>query len=269
MSPVPPRNEYARCPHGGHNHNACQRRAAKGRSRIPPVCTHRPAAFAIAALALIAAHAGAQGISPNDDQERVRFARVTQSVERAGFKAPLIVGHGDGATDWLFVLLATRGDSGVLVATADPGSSAAEKPVILERDRDPAQFGVRGIQFGRFLGIAGLYDVEIRHEPHQLEMSRSYSTHHIIRRGDAGLVHSCEYGGGMSSSSSKGIGSISSVRTVTVEKVRDAPALAFDVKVIDETTERRNRDTVGTVTAHSELRTHYELPAQGTCREVK
>jgi hypothetical protein len=265
---MPPRNEYHRCPRGGHNDNAGHRPVAKGRPRVRPRCSCRPA-FTLFALAVVVAHAAAQGISPNDTQEKLRFDRVTQAVQKAGFKSPLIVGHGDGATDWLFVLLATRGDSGVLVATADPAPTASAMPVVLERDRDPAQFGIRGVQFGPFLGVAGLYDVEVGHEPHQLEISRSYSTHHIIRRDDAGLAHACEYGGGMSSSSSKGIGSIRSARTITVEKLGDGPALKFDVKAIDETTERRNRDTVGTVTAHDEVRTHYELPAQGSCFVIK
>lgn len=240
-----------------------------GVRRFRPCCRRAPSAPVLALLALVALHAGAQGISPNDDQEKLRFARVTQAVEKAGFKAPMIVGHGDGATDWLFVLLATRGDSGVLVATADPGPTAEAKPIVLEHDRDPAQFGVRGVQFGAFLGVAGLYDIEVRHEPHQLEISRSFSTHHITRRRDAGLDLACDFGGGMSSSSSKGIGSISSVRIVTIEKLSDAPAFTFDVKAVDETTERRNRDTVGTVTARNEVRTRYELPARGPCLVVR
>jgi hypothetical protein len=183
--------------------------------------------------------------------------------------APMIVGHGEGTTDWMFVILATRGDSGVLLAAADPGSTATVTPLVLERDRSPAQLGIRGVQFGPFLGVAGLYEVEVGHEPHQLEFSHSYSTHHIIRRDDAGLAHACEFGGRMSSSSSKGIGSISSVRIVTVEKLRDAPAISFDVKAVDETTERRNRDTVGTVTARNEVRTRYEIAARGPCLVVK
>lgn len=266
---MPPRNEYVRCPLGGHNDNARHGTPANERPRERLECVVRAAAFAIAALSLVSTAAGAQGISPGDDKEKLRFARVARAVEKAGFAAPLIVGHGVGATDWLFVLLATRGDSGVLVATAEPGPTAAAKPIVLERDRNPAQFGVRDVQFGPFLGVAGLFDVEVRHEPHQLEFSRSYSTHHVIRRGDAGIVHACEFAGRMSSSSSKGIGSISSVSTVTVEKLRDAPALTFDVKAIDQTTEFRNRDTIGTVTAHNEARTHYELPARGPCLVIK
>jgi hypothetical protein len=47
------------------------------------------------------------------------------------------------------------------------------------------------------------------------------------------------------------------------------PAVTFDVKVVDETMERRNRDTIGTVTAHNDLRTRYALPSSGPCTIVK
>jgi hypothetical protein len=236
----------------------------------------RSCAHASMLLVLIRTVAGAQGMSPLNDAEKTRFERVTHAVEKAGYKAPMIVGHGQGTTGSLFVLLATRGDSGVLVVTADPGPMAVAKPIVLERDRDPAQLGVRGVRFDSFLGATGLFDVEVQHEPFQLESSRRFSTHHIVRGGKAGLVNACEFGGDMSSSASKGIGSITSTRRVTIAKAKDARPLTFDVmiftfdvKFIDETIERRNRETVPTVTAHNESRTRYELPESGSCREIR
>lgn len=225
----------------------------------------RALAAGIALLATRVALHG-QGLSPNDAREGARFARVASAVSNAGFRNPVVVGHGTGQGDALFTLLATRRDTGVLVAVLDPGSATA-RPVLLEHAHTPADLGVRGVQFTRFLGTRDLYDVEINHQPFTLETSHTFSTHHILRlQGDA-LVLVCDLDGGSSSSYSKGIGSNTTTRDVTIARLPGA-AVVFSVRVTAKTVQRRGGE-VATATDSSENVKWYEIPPVGTCRETR
>ena len=221
-------------------------------------------AYTLASGMIVAAPATAQGISGSDPGETARFDAVVRAAARAGYSQPIVVGHGDSATDALFALLATRSGNGVLIALSEPRGTAPAQPVELERDRTPAQLGVRGIQFTVFLGDSDLYDIVVSHEPFMLETSRRFDTHHVLRRRGASLESVCEFPGNDVSSSSKGMGSVTSSRRVSVERVAGGAMLSFRVKTIDETTERSRQDPPVT-TAHSESSRQFEFPATGAC----
>ena len=223
-------------------------------------------AYALASGMIVAAPAAGQGISGSDPGETARFDAVVRAASRAGYAQPIVVGHGDSATGALFALLATRNGSGVLIALSEPAGTAPAQAAELERDRTPAQLGVRGIQFTVFLGDSDLYDVVVSHEPFMLETSRRFETHHVLRRRGARLESVCEFPGSAGSSSSKGMGSVTSSRRVSVERVAGGATLRFRVKTIDETTERSRQDPPVT-TAHSESSKQYELTATGACHE--
>jgi hypothetical protein len=208
-----------------------------------------------------------QSISPSDQGEAARFDAIVGAATRAGYTAPTVVGHGTGPTDALFALLATRNDSGVLIALSEPAGSGPAQPAELERDKTPAQLGVRGIQFNGFLGESGVYDVVVDHEPFMLETSRSFETHHVLRRGENGLETACAFPGNDTSSSSKGVGSITGTRRVTVERLSGGATLRFLVRTIDETTEQAPNQAAPVTTAHTESTRQYDLPAAGTCHE--
>ena len=222
----------------------------------------------LVALALLtAAPARGQGVSPADPREAARFEAVVRAATRAGYAQPMVVAHGVGDADSLFALLATRGDSGVLIVLREPAGPASAQPVELEHDRTPAQFGIRGIQFNVFLGRAGLTDVVVNHEPLTLEMSRQFETHHVLRRSGATIEPACQFPGSSTTSSSKGIGSVTGTRRVTVSQVSSGGPLRFRVTTVDETTEQSGRQAA-TTTAHTETTRQFELPAAGACREL-
>jgi hypothetical protein len=223
--------------------------------------------YVLASGMIVAAPARGQGISAGDQREAARFDVIVRAATQAGYAQPIVVGHGDSTTDALFALLATRNGSGVLIAVSEPTGSAPAQPIELERDRTPAQLGIRGIQFTVFLGDSDLYDLVVNHEPFMLETSRRFETHHVLRRRGTRLESACEFPGSDASSSSKGMGSVSGSRRVTVERVSGGVTLRFLVRTVDETTERSSRQAAPVSTSHSESTKEYELPATGPCHE--
>lgn len=205
-----------------------------------------------------------QTLTPSDAAEGARFAAAVRAAVQGGYAHAVVVGHGEGAMDSLFALTAERGGSGVLIVLAESGTRRT-RAAELERARTPADLGLRGIRLEPFLGSSDLVDVVVRHEPFQLETSRSFTTHHLVRRGAAGLEAACEFAGEASSSSSKGIGSVTSTRSVTVEPAAGGPGRRFAVRIVDETTER-SRQAPPVVTAHADSTIRFELPAAGSCR---
>lgn len=219
------------------------------------------------ALMLPAGSGRAQAVSPGPSGEAVRFDRVVKAVNGVGYSHASVVGHGAGTADALFALLATtRGDSGVLLVTMQPGRSAAH-PVVLERARTPSDLGVRGVQVAPFLGTRDLYDIEVNHQPFGLETSHTYSTHHVIRQHAEVISLVCALDGSSSSSYSKGIGGNPTTRDVTIVRVPGI-ALTFSVRIVAKSVERRAREAAPTVDSTESVK-WYELPAVGTCREVR
>lgn len=224
-------------------------------------------ACTLASGMIVAAPARGQGISGSDPRETARFDAMVRAAARAGYAQPIVVGHGDSATDALFALLATRNGNGVLIALTEPTGSTPAQPAELERDRTPAQLGIRGIQFTVFLGDSDLYDLVVSHEPFMLETSRRFETHHVLRRRGTRLESVCEFPGNDGSSSSKGMGSVTSARRVSVERVSGGVTLRFLVRTIDETTEQSSNQAARVTTSHSESSKQYDLPATGACHE--
>ncbi len=208
----------------------------------------------------------AQGISPDGAREKARFDAVTQAVENAGYTYPNVVAVSPGA-DGLFVLLATRQEAGVLIVATEP-NRATGAPLEIERDKTPADIGVRGIQFELFAGMPGLIDVVVRHEPFRLEQSYTFDLHHVLRvpeRTGAVLTSACDFNGSSKSSVAKGPRSVTSSRIVTVETAPGA-TLLFDVKTVEETNELAATDPATRI--RSQQTTRYELPSSGVCRMV-
>lgn len=213
----------------------------------------------------------AQMQTPADDKEAARMQAVAKAVTAAGYSTAVVVGHGAGVMDPFFALLATHAGKGVLTVVVEPGRSPS-KPIDLETDQTPANLGVRGVEFSRFLDQQDLYDIEVQHHPFMLETSMEFSTHHVVRRVGGVLTLACDFDGGRQSSSSKGIGSMSSKHTVTAEKAPGTAAagtLLFDLKSVDETRNTQSNDPKAPAeTTRNESRKHYELPATGACKEV-
>ena len=208
-----------------------------------------------------------QGTSASDAREAARFDAIVRAATQAGYAQPLVVGHGDHATDALFALLATHEGTGVLVVLAEPTGRTHARPVELEHGETPAQLGIRGIDFTVFLGASDLFDVVVTHTPFMLETSRRFETHHVLRRRGTRLESVCEFPGTDVSSSSKGIGSITGARRVAVERVSRGATLGFTVTTVEETTEQSPGQAAPVITAHSESTRRFDLPATGVCRE--
>jgi len=223
--------------------------------------------YALASGMIVAAPAHGQGISAGDQREAARFEAIVRAATRAGYAQPIVVGHGDSATDALFALLATRNGSGVLIVLSEPAGSTPAQPVEIEHDQTPAQLGVRGIRFTVFLGDSDLYDVVVNHEPFMLETSHRFETHHVVRRRGTRLESACEFPGDDASSTSKGMGSVSSARRVTVERVSGGVTFAFLVRTTEETTEQSSHQAAPASTTHRESSRQYDLPATGACHE--
>ena len=218
----------------------------------------------LASLAVAGAVAArGQGLTPTDAKEASRFQAVVRASAQAGYLQPLVVAHGEGATDSLFVLLATREGKGVLIALLEPAGSASVRPAELERDQTPAQLGIRGITFTRFLSASDVYDLVVGHDPFMLEMSRHFETHHVLRRQGTNLDLACEFPGSSTSSASKGIGSIGQTNRVTVERVPGGTPFRFFVKTVEERTEQSGNQAA--TSSRSETTKEYELPSSGAC----
>jgi hypothetical protein len=198
--------------------------------------------------------------------DSARFSRVIVGIENSGYTRALAINHGSGSTDALFAISAVaRDESGVLLVTLEPGGPASH-PVVVERARTPADLGVQRIQFTPFLGTRDLVDVEVTHQPFLLETSRTFTTHHLLRRQGEALSLVCDLEGGSFSSFSKGIGSNTTTRDVTITRV-PGTALVFSVRVVAKIVQQRNRESAATVDSTTSVK-WYELPVVGPCREV-
>jgi hypothetical protein len=225
----------------------------------------------VVAMLAITGVVRAQIITPADAKEAARFAAVAKAVAKAGYANPGIVAHGSGTADSLFALLATSGGKGVLVVVAEPAASAAVAPLVLETDRTPADIGVHGVTFTpSFLGASELVDIDVAHRPFRLETSSAFDTHHVVRRGRSTITPACDFAGGAQSSTSKGIGSVNTVRTTAIERVSSAAGMVtFDVKYADEVQRRQTNDATAPVERTTTTsRKRYELPTAGACKEV-
>jgi hypothetical protein len=211
--------------------------------------------------------ARAQAVTPIDDSEKTRFDAVARALETGGYTAVVPVGHGEGATDRLFAFTAVRGGKGALLVALEPSGSTPLSVVEVESDATPADLGVRGIRFGLFLGEPSLYDVVVAHMPFRLEVTYTFERHHVLRQRGTTLAPACDYGGDTMSSYSKGIRSVVSRRTVTVEREAGGGRLRFDVKAVDETSESQNAGTPGpaSTTERAASATRYELSDSGVC----
>jgi hypothetical protein len=225
----------------------------------------RMVACALAGAMMLAAPARGQGLSAGDARESARFDAVVRAATQAGYANPLVVGHGDSASDALFALLATRSGGGVLIALLEPTATTHAQPVEVERAQTPAGIGVRGIRFTVFLGDSSLTDLVVSHEPFMLETSRRFETHHLLRRSGTLLASVCDFPGSDGSSSSKGMGSITSSRHVTVERTSGGDRSRFLVRTVDETTEQAPHQAAVVTTARRESTREYYLPSTGAC----
>ena len=206
--------------------------------------------------------ARAQGITPLNDQEKQRFETVQHTLEKTGYTAVVPVGHGQGANEALFAMTAMHNGKGVLVIALELNEGNTMSVVEIESDKTPAEIGIHGISFQPFLGENNLVDVVVSHRPFRLEESYSFDSHHVLRKQDAALSLACDFAGASTSSYSKGIGSTTSQRTVTVEKLAGVKNLQFEVKAIQETT----RQPAQGKPERSESLQRYELEATGICK---
>ena len=198
--------------------------------------------------------------------DSARSSRVIAGIRGSGFSRAAVIGHGAGPLDALFALSAVaRDESGVLLVVLEPGGSAAH-PVVLERAHTPADLGVHGVRFLPFLGTRDLVDVEVTHQPFMLETGRTFTSHHLLRHQGETLSLVCDLEGGSFSSFSKGIGSNTTTREVTITRVPGA-AMIFTVRVVAKIVQQRDRASAPVVDSTISVK-WYELPVVGPCREV-
>ena len=207
----------------------------------------------------------AQGISAVDSVEAARFATVLRETARAGYANPVVVARGANELNALFAVLATRAHKGVLLVLLSAGGGAASLAEV-ESGNTPADIGVRGVSFSPFLGVPDLLDAIVTHEPFMLESSRRFDTHHLLRCSGKMLTACCEFEGAAHSSSSKGMRSSGSTRSVTFEKLPSEKNLLVRVHTVDEETEQADRSAVPKTVSRNETVKDYEMPASGPCR---
>jgi hypothetical protein len=212
--------------------------------------------------------AGAQTITPDDAKDQIRFEAVSKAVARSGYGTPAVVGLSRGAETGLFALLTTHAGKGVLVVATEPDAKGLTLVVELETDKEPADIGVDGIRFEPFLGERDLLDVIVGHRPFQLEMSRLFDRHHILRRAGGRLTVAGEFDGGSKSSAAKGYRSISEENVVAVEKVAGAGPLQFDLKITHVRTEQNGPKEAPTVERKQDI-VRYVMSAAGLFTPVK
>jgi hypothetical protein len=216
-----------------------------------------------AALTFLAVSvAAAQGVSPDGPQQAARFDAVTHTVTKAGYTAPHVIGSTSDTTGAVFIVLAARGGKGSLLAVVEPDGT----PVEIETGENPAAMGVSGVHFEPFLGAVGVMDVVVGHKLHQLETSSTFERHHILRRRGKVLTGACNFDGSSTSSTAKGPRSVTSTRTVSIEKVmtQGGPFL-FDVKSVEETSERTDSGPSTSLGRHDSAK-RYDLPMSGMCK---
>ena len=209
----------------------------------------------------------AQTLTPVDAKEAARFDRVARASAQAGYSAPLVVGHGTGTADALFVVLATRDGKGVLVGVAEAGAAARLRSVELEHGDTAAQLAVRGAHISGFLEASGLYDLVVTHEPFTVEAGTRFDTHYVLRRQNGSLEVACEFPGDASSTSSEGTPLAGRTRHVTIERVPRAATLTFAVHTFEALSSLAPRQPQAAGAPVSETIRRYELPATETCRE--
>lgn len=240
-------------------------RCALGCPRRRALCL---AVICSAAMAAAAVVARGQGVSPVDAREQARFEAVQRMVAGKGYAGPVVVGVSPGPTAALFALLATtRMGNGVLVVASEAAGTEAGQVVEVETDKTPADLGVRGIRFERFLGRTDFVDVVVGHRPFRLEVSFEQERHHVLRRRGAAIALACGFDGGMSSSFAKGPRSVVGTRVVTVEEMPAAGSaagtLTFDVVAVDEQVE--SGVSASPEKRRTETRARYQLPLAGVC----
>lgn len=229
-----------------------------------PLSRHRCRAFGAFLVATGVPVTGLHGQRGTPDS--ARSSRAIAGIRGSGFSRAVVIGHGAGPLDALFALSAVaRDESGVLLVVLEPGGPAAH-PVVVERAHTPADLGVHGVRFLPFLGTRDLVDVEVTHQPFMLETSRTFSTHHLLRRQGETLSLVCDLEGGSFSSFSKGIGSNTTTREVTITRV-PGTAMIFTVRVVAKIVQQRDRASAPVVDSTISVK-WYELPVVGPCREV-
>ena len=229
----------------------------------------RSGIWALTLLVLgIAGFAAAQTITPDDAKDQARFEAVSRAVARSGYGTPAVVGLSRGAETGLFALLTTHAGKGVLIVATEPDAKGLTNLVELETDKVPADIGVAGVRFEPFLGERDLLDVVIGHRPFQLEMSRLFDIHHIMRRAGGRLTVVGEFEGDAKSSAAKGFRSISEERSVAVEKVAGDGPLQFDLKITHVRTEQNGPKEAPSVERKEEV-IRYALSASGVFTPVK
>jgi hypothetical protein len=147
----------------------------------------------------------------------------------------------------------------------EPKADAPVVAVVVETDSTPANIGVHGIRFERFLNDAALVDVVVGHRPFLLESTSEFERHHVLRVKGTTIEAACDFDGNSRSGSAKGARSVYSAGTVTIKMVSGGGTLVFDVKKVEETTER-TANGQPTVTGHKETSTRYRLAGAGTCK---
>jgi hypothetical protein len=220
------------------------------------------AAILLLAAALGMSPLGAQMITPDDDRDKARFQAVVLAAGRAGFGSPVVVGQGRDAQAGFFCLLATQGGKGVLLAVLEPKPGAPASPLVLESGANPADLGIGAISFDAFLGESDLTDVTVGHRPFQLEISRTYDRHYILRRTGDRLALTGDFDGSASSSYAKGYRSVTQTVTVTVVKVPGESPLAFDLRSVRVQTERSGTGAAPSVERQEDV-VRYRLDAAG------
>lgn len=180
---------------------------------------------------------------------------MTQAAGRAGFPNAIVVAHGDSAWDGWFLWHAVRGDTAILAAVYEPGMAATG----LARVPGAGGVGFRSVRFSPFLSYAGLIDVDVLQHPFMLETDMEFHTHHIVRMAGNRIEQVCQFDGDSRSSTSKGVGTTTSVRRVEVIELL-GPTPRFRVSA---TTSQNADATVrpGAATIHVD----YEMPTDGRC----
>jgi hypothetical protein len=215
----------------------------------------------IAFLLLAALIANAQGISPDGPQQAARFDTVLRAVARSGYTAPAVVALTPDPSGAVFVILASKGGKGTLLATVEPDGALVE----IEAGETPAMMGVTGARFEPFLGAVGVIDIVVSHRPPGLVQPHTFERHHVLRRSGKMLAKACDFDGGSTTTVMKGARSLTSTKTVSLEKPPAASGpFTFIVKTTEEMSEHGSPDPPSK-TRRQEPEKRYELPMTGMC----
>jgi hypothetical protein len=224
--------------------------------------------FSILAFFLLTLSTFAQSIFPMDTLEGIRFAKICQAVNAEGYSNSAVVGHGDSSANNYFVLLATKKNKGELIIIKELKGKIEVHPILLEQDKNPAAIGVRSISISKFLDLPDVYDIVVNHHPFRLEMTSIFETHHLVRFNGSKSEKICEFSGNSGSSSSKGMRSLSYLRTISIEKVSDSKTFRFYLKAVEKNIEQNMKEEPK-ITYQNEVVTEYEIPPSGYCKIIK